>query len=70
MPAGTQIAYSARRRSTTTVTLTAADGTAVDGAAGYDPSTWVPTKALAYGAQYTAKVTSTGTRRQDLVDVR
>jgi lipoprotein-anchoring transpeptidase ErfK/SrfK len=59
VPAGTQIAYSAADGATTAVTVTAADGTAVTGAAGYDPSTWVPAKALAYGAQYTAKVTST-----------
>ena len=59
MPAGTQIAYSAADGATTAVTVTAADGTAVTGAAGYDASTWVPAKALAYGAQYTAKVTST-----------
>ncbi len=59
VPAGTQIAYSAPDGATTAVTVTAADGTAVDGAAGYDASTWVPAKELAYGAQYTAKVTAT-----------
>jgi lipoprotein-anchoring transpeptidase ErfK/SrfK len=58
IPAGTQIAYAAADGTTTTVSLTASDGSTVDGAAGYDPSTWVPAKALAYGAQYTAKVTS------------
>ncbi len=61
VPAGTQIAYSAPDGATTAVTLTAADGSVIAGGAGYDPSTWVPAKQLAYGEQYTAKITSTGT---------
>jgi lipoprotein-anchoring transpeptidase ErfK/SrfK len=60
VPAGMDVAYAAADGTTTKVTMTAADGSAVDGAPGYDANTWVPAKALAYGAQYTAKVTSTG----------
>jgi lipoprotein-anchoring transpeptidase ErfK/SrfK len=60
VPAGTQIAYAATGEKTD-VTLTDATGATVDGGPGYDPSTWVPKRALAYGEQYTAKVTSTGT---------
>jgi lipoprotein-anchoring transpeptidase ErfK/SrfK len=62
--AGTAIAYSAPASAKTTVTLTAADGTAVAGRAGYDPSTWVPASTLAYGSSYTAKITSVGTDHQ------
>ncbi len=60
VPAGTEIAYAATG-DTTDVTLTDATGATVEGGPGYDPSTWVPKKQLAYGQQYTAKVTSTGT---------
>ncbi len=59
VPAGTTIAYE-RGNATTRVTLTDSSGNAVSGAAGYDPSTWVPTKELAYGTRYTATVESTG----------
>lgn len=60
VPAGTQIAYAATGAQTT-VTVTDATGATINGGPGYDPSTWVPTKALTYSEQYTAKVTSTGT---------
>jgi lipoprotein-anchoring transpeptidase ErfK/SrfK len=59
VPAGLTIAYTGGN-SSTKVALTNADGRAVDGAAGYDPETWVPAKHLDYGTRYTAKVTSTG----------
>ena len=56
-----QIAYTAPAFSKTTVTLTGPDGKTIAGHAGYDPSTWVPAQALAYGSSYTAKITSVGT---------
>ena len=59
VPAGTTVAYQ-HGNATTRVTLTDSAGNAVAGAAGYDPSTWVPTKQLAYGTHYTATVESTG----------
>lgn len=55
------VAYTAPDGTTTTVTFVAADGTTVDATPGYDPSTAVPVKALAYDAKYTAKITSTST---------
>ena len=61
VPAGMDVAYTVPAGAKADVTLTAADGSTVAGSTGYDASTWVPAKALAYGSQYTAKVTSTGT---------
>ena len=55
VPAGTTIAYE-HGDATTKVTLTDGSGNTVPGGAGYDTSTWVPTKQLAYGAHYTATV--------------
>jgi lipoprotein-anchoring transpeptidase ErfK/SrfK len=59
VPAGTTIAYQGGDKSTT-MALVDDNGTTIAGAPGYDPSTWVPAKELAYGTHYTATVTSTG----------
>jgi lipoprotein-anchoring transpeptidase ErfK/SrfK len=59
VPAGTTIAYQGGDASTK-VTLTDDSGDTIAGSAGYDASTWVSTKQLAYGTHYTATVTSTG----------
>lgn len=59
VPAGTTIAYE-HGNASTKLTLTDSAGNAVPGSAGYDASTWVPTKQLAYGTHYTATIESTG----------
>jgi lipoprotein-anchoring transpeptidase ErfK/SrfK len=59
VPAGMTIAYD-HGAATTKVSLTDGAGNPVPGAGGYDASTWVPTKQLAYGMHYTATIESTG----------
>lgn len=61
IPAGTEIAYTAMNAAATTVDVTDAAGQAIEGAPGPTASTWVPKRALAYGTEYTAKITATGT---------
>ena len=60
VPTGMEVKYTGPSAAkATTVDLTDADGKTVTGAEGYDKSTWVPAKELAYGTKYTAKVTVT-----------
>lgn len=58
VPAATEIAYTTDG-ATSTVELTDAAGTKIEGAPRADKSTWVPAKMLAWGTQYTAKITGT-----------
>jgi lipoprotein-anchoring transpeptidase ErfK/SrfK len=58
VPASTEIAYTTDAASTT-VELTDAAGTRVDGSLRPDSSTWVPAQMLNWATQYTAKVTGT-----------
>jgi lipoprotein-anchoring transpeptidase ErfK/SrfK len=58
VPAATEIAYTTDAP-TSTVELTDAAGNKIDGAPRADKSSWVPAKMLAWGTQYTAKITAT-----------
>ena len=60
-----EIAFTASHAAGTSVTLTAADGTAVAGAMRADGTSWVPATQLTYGATYTATVSATGTGKPD-----
>jgi lipoprotein-anchoring transpeptidase ErfK/SrfK len=61
VPTGMSIVYTdPAGAKSTTVQLTDAYGKTVDGAAGYDRSTWTPSRQLSYDTKYTAKVTVTG----------
>ena len=55
-----EIAYTTEQATNTTIELTDAAGAAIEGAPRTDGSSWVPSKQLKYGTQYTAKVTATG----------
>jgi lipoprotein-anchoring transpeptidase ErfK/SrfK len=56
---GTEIAFTGDADAK--VSLTSADGKAVDGGPGPDKSTWVPSQQLDYDTQYTATISSGGT---------
>ncbi|GAA1041542.1 Ig-like domain-containing protein [Virgisporangium ochraceum] len=58
VPAATEIAYTTDGTSST-VELTDAAGNKIDGTPRPDKSSWVPAKMLAWGTQYTAKITAT-----------
>ncbi|GAA1646785.1 Ig-like domain-containing protein [Catellatospora bangladeshensis] len=60
VPAGTEIVFAATEAQTTEVSLKDANGAEVKGAMHPDGAGWLPEKALAYGATYTATVTATG----------
>jgi lipoprotein-anchoring transpeptidase ErfK/SrfK len=58
VPAATEIAYTTDAASST-VELTDAAGNKIEGSPRADKSAWVPAKMLAWGTQYTAKITAT-----------
>jgi lipoprotein-anchoring transpeptidase ErfK/SrfK len=58
VPAATEIAYTTDAVSST-VELSDAAGNKIDGAPRADGSSWVPSTMLAWGTQYTAKITGT-----------
>ncbi|MEV0453849.1 L,D-transpeptidase [Catellatospora methionotrophica] len=60
VPAGAEVVFTATDAVSTEVVLTDATGGKVTGEMHPDGAGWVPAKALAYGATYTATVTATG----------
>jgi lipoprotein-anchoring transpeptidase ErfK/SrfK len=60
VPASAEIVFAATEAVQTTVSLKDANGAEVPGAMHPDGAGWLPEKALAFGATYTATVTATG----------
>ncbi|WP_203993570.1 L,D-transpeptidase [Micromonospora lutea] len=60
VPASAAIAFAAEQAEDVEVKLTDAEGEVVEGSLADDGRSWLPSKALTYGAAYTATVTATG----------
>jgi len=60
VPASAEIAFTTKKASSSTVSVTDEHGKAVEGAMRPDGSSWLPSAQLAYGTRYTAKVKVTG----------
>ncbi|NLU80116.1 L,D-transpeptidase [Micromonospora sp. HNM0581] len=60
VPASTEITFATEQAEDVTVELTDADGATVEGSLDAAGTSWLPAKALTYGAAYTATVTATG----------
>src|SRR5690349_7986729 len=60
VPASAEIAFTTKKASSSSVSVTDDQGKAVEGAMRPDGSSWLPSAQLAYGTKYTAKVSVTG----------
>jgi lipoprotein-anchoring transpeptidase ErfK/SrfK len=60
VPASTEVAFTTKDASTSTIELKDAAGKAVEGTLSKDGKTWLPNGALSYATTYTAVVTATG----------